>query len=122
MRKLPRLEQSFNGFNPNADRTSAVAFVDSYIKRFPDRRNYIEVNKGEALEIAQKLIVQNPYLSKPKRKPKVKIKQIKPKATVNEWVPYSHYIPDTPHPMKNYRRQATNIARSMREAIDSQHI
>lgn len=119
MRKLPRLEQSFNGFNPNADRTSAVAFVDSYIKRFPDRRNYIEIHKGEALEIAQKLIIQNPYLSK--KKPKVKTKQIKTKPKPTDWVPYSHYIPDTPHPMKNYRRQATNIARSMREAIDSQH-
>ena len=121
MRKLPRLEQSFNGFNPNADRTSAVAFVDSYIKRFPDRRNYIEIHKGEALEIAQKLIIQNPYLSKPKRKVKIK-PEVKPKDNKpKDWVPYSHYIPDTPHPMKNYRRQATNIARSMREAIESKN-
>lgn len=63
-------------------------------------------------------------LSTPDKQPKPKPLAIAgpPKAKARPgkaWIPPSHYIPDNPNPQANYTRQAANIARSMREAIDS---
>ena len=118
------IKASFNGFNVYANRDSPMAFVDSYVARFPERKRYIEVNLPEALEYAS-VLLENPTIkqktySTTLKSKKKRLKRNQPAEPVKEWIPYSHYIPDNPHPMRNYKRQATNIARSMREAIDSQ--
>jgi hypothetical protein len=100
------LQASLAGWNvsPRADRSSAREFLRSYLKAFPERWEWLKPQMVQAVKIANKLLVGTP--------------KIITKTPKTNWIPPSHYIPDSPNPRRSYRRQAANIARDMREKLE----
>lgn len=116
------LRYSLAGWNGQArcNRSSPEAFLDSYIRRFPDRDKWIMDNLEEAWRIVEGFIKSKPVLLHPTRTPTPKPKARKDPELLptNEWVPRERYIPDHPNSRYTYRQEATRIARHMREQLE----
>lgn len=108
---MSNLRNSLAGFNTSrrADRSTVKAFIASYLRAFPDRSEDVARQLPDLYDWMYTML-EKPQAPKRLRKPKVK-----PQRDV--WVPKSHYIPE--YAKASYKWQATNIARSMRERIES---
>lgn len=113
---------AFNGNRKYADRSTVLNFLESYLKYKQKKQDFnacqlVEDNFAQAKKWSQDLLKGELQSLKP-HAPKLSVKQAV--TAQPQWIPREFYIPEYANPRSKFKRQATNIAKQMRDKLDAE--